>query len=338
MSTQAEIEPVIEPSLTDDLAAAWDEHEKETDDVDHQENEPQHAEADSTPDIVESPDDSEGVPETEGEVEDIAAAAPSDEVESAAPDSLPPEAREVWKEAPKALQDAIAKREKDYEAGIMKYAEHAKRAQQMDQVLQPYSQYMQMNGGPSQAIGTLLQAGANLQMGSPQQKAGQIAQLISQFGVDIKTLDNLLVGQAPAADPQQDVQAMIQQAFSQRDQQAQAFQAQQGQQAAASEVERFRADPKNEFYNDVWEDMTHILDLAAARNEHITMADAYEQACRYNPEVFKIMNSRASGKSVEKKRRAASSVHGTQSGPGGKTVPDTLRATIEQAWDASGQI
>ena len=263
--------------------------------------------------------------------------------ELVAPISLPPAAREAWKNAPKEVRDAVAKREKDFEQGIQKYAENAKRAQQMDQVLAPFSQFMQMNGGPAQTIQNLLSTGAMLQMGSPQQKAQVAASIIQQFGVDIQALDSILAG---SPQPQQDnsIQQAVQQAMQPYQQaftdfqSAQQAQAQQAQQAVTNEVDAFANDPKNEFYRDVAEDMADILDMAANRGQQVSLKQAYDRACMLHPEISTIIQSRQSAQEVEKKREAASSVSGTPNGPSTQNEPATLRQAIEQAWDTVGRL
>jgi len=173
---------------------------------------------------------------------------------STPPRSLSPTAREEWKNTPEAVKKEIAKREADFEAGIVKYSQDAQRARGMDQVLQPYQQLFAMNGGAPNVLPGLLQTASVLQMGTPQQRAGRIADLIKQFGVDIRMLDEVLVGQAPKDDP---VQRAVNEAvapYQQHMEQLQRQQAQQQQyeqQQVGQEISQFAADPRNEFYNDV---------------------------------------------------------------------------------------
>ena len=136
-----------EETLMDDLAAAWDASE-ETEDAEVQQ-----------PEVTEEPgavDDTVGgreeIPDG-GDVpepvqSDTAAPEAAQEVKDDPPVGLSPAAREAWSEVPDAVKAELRKREEDYEKGIVKYADNAKRAEQMDQVLQPFNQLLAMNGGP----------------------------------------------------------------------------------------------------------------------------------------------------------------------------------------------
>lgn len=259
---------------------------------------------------------------------------------------LPPEAREQWKNTPKAVQDAIAKREADYAAGIEKHRHNSQRAQQMDRALAPFQQYLGMTGAPpAQTIGTLLQTASMLQMGSEQQKAQQIAQLVKQFDVSVPALDGALVGAAPSPEDQQVSQ--IQQAIGQavapyqqhmaQMQQVQQQQAVHQQQLVQTDIQKFAADPKNEFYNDVALDMADVLDMAANRNRAMSLPEAYDQACQLHPQIGKILSARNAAKEVANRQGAAASISGSPGGPGGGDADSSMRDLIETAWDSAGR-
>jgi hypothetical protein len=340
-----------------ELSDAWDEHEAEEESTKEIENvipveQPQLSETvpDGDTDISEDKlgesDDADGV-SGEAEPTDIEPTAEADGQGTVAdaPNSWSATARETWKDIPQPARDYIQKREQQMEQGMRKNAEQAQRASQMDQVLAPHQQYFAMNGGPGQSIKTLLEAGSGLQMGSPIQKAQIVSNLIKQFGIDISTLDNMLVGQAPAPEQQQqnDIQQAVQQAVApyqqhmQQIQQQQQFSQQQAQQGVNTDVEAFSTDPKNEFYRDVRADMADILDMAANRGRNMGMDEAYETACRLNPEISKIINARAQQESLADKRAAAASISGTPGGPGGRTPPNGMRDTIMEAWNTTGR-
>ncbi len=348
-------------SLADDLAAAWDKDDtviKEADDADTGSGEPESGSSDTGGLQVEGsetgqagdsdkpdaggPDDSGGVQvgeETRNVAEDGAASA-------GAPVSWNATARETWKDIPKAAQTYIEQREREMEAGIKKYATNAHRASQMDQVLEPYSQYFAMNGGAGPTMKNLLARGATLQMGTPVQKAQMVADMISQYSIDIGALDDLLVGKTPGGNVQQtsEVQQAVATAMQpfqqyiggvqQREQQAQ----QQQQQQIGSDVEAFASDPKNEFYKDVSNDMADILDMASNRGMEMSMAQAYERACSLNPEVSKILTNRTAAANAANKRRAGTSITGSPGGDGGPAVVGSMRESLEQAWDNAGQV
>lgn len=354
----------------DDIAAAWDAAEQETSDADQFTGESEESEA---PQQLETSDASEPEERTEQQGEDgapsgVETSSPESQISDKGPEgseqaevlqkpaeqdvvcpvSLPAAAREEWKNTPKAMKDAIAKRERDYAVGIQKHAEGAKRAAQMDQVLSPYRQYFAINGNnPAKTVSELLQTAASLHSGAPLQKAQQVVNLIHQFGVDVQAVDKLLVGETPDQPaPAQDhaIQQAVQQAVApyqqhmQQIQQAQAQQTQKAQGAAMDELQRFSQDPKNEFFRDVRMDMADILDFAAKRGMDMSLEDAYHRACQLHPEVSKVIGSRVQQQTVQRKRRASSSVAGSPGGPGGAQAPVDMRGAIEQAWDNAGRM
>ena len=346
MDTEQEVD-YQEDSLTADLAAAWENAFGEEDgDI---EGDVHQSSADPDESGVE--DGSEGgldssSPEgSSTEPEPVQGAGDTPEQKSEAdekpPVALSATAREAWKDTPPAIKAEIKKREADFAKGIQQYAENAKRAMGMDAVLQPYSQYFAMNGGAGNTIKTLLQTGAGLQMGSAQQKAELVANIIKQFSVDIRTLDNLLVGEAPPPEVQQNqqIEQMLQQRLAPYQQQMQQFQqmqqqrVMQEQQQIGSEIQQFAS--QNEFYNDVKMDMADLMDLAANRGRHMSLQEAYDRACQAHPEISKIMQTRGRAP-TEQKRRAASSISGGPAG-GGSAEPDSLRGAIEMAWENAGR-
>ena len=296
------------------------------------------------------PDDKQPDPDAAEPVPGDTKKPEGDGVRDASDDSAPvswnAKAREAWKKIPKEAREYIQQREHQMQVGLQKNAEGARRAQAMDQTLQPYQQYFAMNGGAGPTIQGLLQAGATLTMGSPAQRAQTVASIISQYGVDIATLDNLLVGKAPAPEVRQNefVQQQIQKAlapyqqYMSQQQQMQQERQQQTQNQAGTEVQRFAADPKNEFYRDVRMDMADILDLAAKRGLEMSMKDAYHRACLMHPEISSVMQARQRGGALAKKKNVAVSIQGNRGGGGESASPESTRAALEAAWDNAGSI
>jgi len=311
-----------------DLNAAWDAAESS-------ESEPEldaggEGEADTTPDSEPEPIVAEeGTPSPQDTPQ-----------EDKVPAGLSPALREEWKKTPKALQEWASKREKDYAVGLQKHAENAQRATQMDRVLQPFLPYLQMNGG-LKAVPETLQTAMTLQMGTPKQRAEAAANLIHQFGVDINMLDSLLSGeQVREQAPQLSEREMRIEQFLQQQEQQQRWAVQQQQEQVVSGVQAFINDPKNEFASDVRDDMADLLEMASRRNIPMTLDQAYDRACRMNPEISRIMQTRSGQKHVQNNRRAASSIHGS---PGGSILSnsgdsDDIAKILNEAWDRTGQV
>ena len=341
-------EAKVEDTMGADLAAAWDASEDERiGDETPPEPTPEITPAEelaAAPKSEEPPAEVKPAPIAGDETPPAEAAKIGEAPEDKAPVGLSPEAREVWKDAPKALREAIVKRETDYATGIQQYAQKAQRAESMDRALQPFQQFFATNGNnPAETISGVLQTASVLQMGSPNQKAQAVAQLIKQFSVDIRSLDSLLVGEAPAEGGNDQMGQMLDQRlgpinqFMQGFQQNQQDQRQQAQNEISTEVDAFSVDPKNEFYNDLKMDMADLMDLAANRGINMSMQDAYDKAVMMHPQISAIVSGRLGQKQVDNKRRAASSISGGPGGPGPVAEVGTTRAALEDAWDNAGR-
>jgi hypothetical protein len=345
-----------EDSLTNDLVAAWDAAEGEVADEPVEEIQEEEV-ADDTeiqPEPAAAAAES-GVPEPGSEEQSGSPSADDKGVPGnkqkggdtdRAPVSWGAATREHWKALPPQVKAEIQKRERDFSVGIQQYAENSKRANMMDQALAPYQQYFAMDGGnPGQSVNRLLQTASMLQMGSAPQKAQIVAQLIAQFGVDINTLDHMLAGKGtpPEMKQQEEVQRAIQQAVAPYQQTLQQLEQQQRahqhyvQQAASSSLDQFMADPKNEFYRDVQGDMADILDMSANRGMKMSLKDAYDRACKLNPEIERIIATRQGQRSLQAKRQKATSITGSPAGDG-LAPADSMRSALEQAWDNVGRM
>ena len=335
---EEEVVEVQEDSLNADLVAAWEASETDDDGDDTAEvQEPVSLDAGSGGQT----NDESPVRQDE---DNFGAVSAEPEASSKPPVGLSLEAREVWNDVPDAVKADIARRERDYEAGIEKHRVATQRVSAMDRSLQPYQQYLQMNGGAGEALQGLLQTGSSLQMGSPTQKAQVVANLIKQFGVDIKSLDSMLVGEAPTAESQQQnqMEQMLNQRLGPMQQQLEGYQQreqqqqQQAQGQVAQEVSNFGAN--NEFYNDVRADMADLLDMASNRQREMSMQEAYNLACANHPQISKIMSGRSSQQSVNQKRNAASSISGSPGGGMQGQAANSVAAALNDAWDSAGRM
>ena len=264
-----------------------------------------------------------------------------------APQSWKPAAREHWASLPPDVRAEIHRREHDVQQAFNQTAEERKLASAFKQVYAPYEAMIRGEGSdPIRAFDHLLQTSYQLRTAPPQQKAELVAGLIQQFGIDVRALDNVLTRQiggmprqpqqqqpmAPQADPRVD---QIMQALSNMHQQNAA----QRQEKANAEVASFAQ--SHEFLDDVRDYMADLIEVAANRGVDLSMEDAYNQACRANPEIAKVLDQRqratAAGQSQQRARQArtaSSSVRGNPKGAAPRAsgaVP--LRDAIEAAMD-----
>jgi hypothetical protein len=242
------------------------------------------------------------------------------------------------------------KRESEIQRTMSESADARNIAQQVVEVMRPHLARVQQNGmSPFQAIGNIFQIEESLAVGSMAVKAATIAQLVKSYNIDIQALDSALAGAPLPADTQ--VQSQVQELlrremapFQQMMQQAQQRRAnmqRQYEEQAASELDTFAADPKNEFLDDVKDAMADIIELGVRRGVDISTADAYAQACQFDPRVKAVIASRntrttsiSAAAAARKARAAAVSISGAPViGDDVTKTPDHLRGAIEAAME-----
>jgi hypothetical protein len=264
-----------------------------------------------------------------------------------APNSWTPKAREHWNKIPDEVKSEIQKRELEIQQGLTRSADARKLANEFQQTVQPFEGLIRsQNSTPIQAVQNLMTTAAGLTLGTAQQKAQIISEIIQNYGVDINILDKVLVGQ-DVSSPNDEIAKLIDQRLAPVNQLMQQVNTArqetqaQAQQRVQQEIQDFANDPKNEFFNDVREDMADLMDLAAQRGQQMSLADAYERAVYANPKTRELAASRmnptarSSGRPNVRKRRAASSVRGgsPSNTASGDKAPNTWRSAIEQAFD-----
>jgi hypothetical protein len=286
------------------------------------------------------------------------AAAPQASAPSA-PRSWSAAVREHWSAVPPEVQAFIAKRENEIARTLQAATEHRRIAERFHQVVAPYQPIIQAEGrrDPFEAVDGLLKTVAVLQVGTPQQKATRMANLVSHYGIDIQLLDHALAGTAPQQSAElKQVEEMLNQRLApvdnllQRVNHAEQRREQALNQSIDAELDQFRG-TNPEFFEDVRLQMADLMDLYAARNQPLSLADAYKLACQIDPQVSQVVAKRGAGNvslamsgngghpvptSVQRKKNAASSVI---SPPGGAPVNSgekTLREEIAEQLARAG--
>jgi hypothetical protein len=264
-----------------------------------------------------------------------------------APRSWKPGAREQWGSLTPEVQQEVLRRESE----VYRFAQNTAQARQiadnLSQMGQQFAPALQAEGvDVLTATQNLMGMVSRLRFGTPMERATTIAGLIEAYGVDLPTLDQHLaakLGGQPAMQqqPQQFQDPRVDQLLSSM-QIAQQQREQQTVQAAVNEVVQFGQG--KDFFQDVRQDMADILDMAARRGIDMPLEQAYDRACRMNPEIFRIISQREAAASAqngspstERNKLAASSVRSTPATPP-RTVaaPANLRDDLEAAWgDAS---
>lgn len=257
-------------------------------------------------------------------------------------------AREHWSKIPKQAQEEIVRREKETAQTLRQSAQARQMANDFQTVVNPFLPMIQAQGSnPMQAVKNLMTTAAGLTVGTQEQKARIVREIIQNYGIDIQTLDAVLAGQpiqqqqnpgqqnhlAPPAWAQPIFQFMngVQQTRAQREQQILAD--------AESQTEQFAA--KHEFFEDVREEMADLMEVAARRGVIMTLDQAYEKTIALNPELSAVVNqrkaaARAAGNNLQRNRNAASSITGApKNGPAGAPQGgDDRRSALAEAWDS----
>lgn len=261
-------------------------------------------------------------------------------------------AREHWAKVPKEAREEITRREAEITQFIGRHGGAIQHKQQFDEVVQPYLPFIAaQQSTPLKAFQNLMNTAARLTTGAPEQKARVIAEIMRNYGVDVRTLDGVLTSQLSGAGPSpahQDQQppAWAQPLFNfmtqaERDRQARE---QRTRDEAAAELAEFEKKP---YFDVLQEDIGLIMTRAASKGQLITMAQAYEKARKMNPEVDKILTQReqaAAGNggdhsALMRARVASSSVKGSPvsgaavpNGAAKKDPPKDRRAALEDAF------
>jgi hypothetical protein len=259
-----------------------------------------------------------------------------------------PTAREHWSKIPKQAQEEIVRREKEAAQVVRQSAQARQLSNDFQTVVNPFLPMIQAQGSnPMQAVKNLMTTAAGLTVGTQEQKARIVREIIQNYGIDIQTLDAVLSGQPlqqqqnpgqqnqlappPWAQPIFQFMNGVQHTRQQREQQILAD--------AESQTEQFAS--KHEFFEDVREDMADIMEMAARRGVSMTLEQAYEKTLALNPELSSIVNQRkaaqrAGSSNIQRNRNAASSITGApKNGPAGAPQGgDDRRSALAEAWDS----
>jgi hypothetical protein len=259
-------------------------------------------------------------------------------------------AREAWAKVPPEAQRAVLDREREVSVLMQQTADERRTASQFASTLEPYRQQLQQQGykDPFTAVNEIVGTAVRMQTGTMEQRAQATYEVIKSFGIDINALDNAIVngGQLPAGSeaPNRQMEEMLNKRLApidalmqQRTQQNENTQ-HVNQQQARQDVATFSETA--EFISDVRTTMADLMQLAAKDGRVLTMPQAYETACKLNPEVSKVIQQRENAQRVngrnqelENKQVAASSVTGVPAGGGDMTKLNTLEDALNAAWD-----
>lgn len=274
-------------------------------------------------------------------------AAPTPVPTAAAPAAKPPrswsaEAKAAFAQLPEPVKQDVLRREKEISQGLEQAAPARKHYESFQEVVKPFVPLFEAYGitDPLPAIKQLLTTRATLEIGTPDQKAQLLANLVHEFGIDVQALDAHLVKKGPVK-PFAPARPVPRPDYRQDPSLAPLFQlAEQFKQAqyqkAEAEVAKLESLPH---FEELREDIADIVETFAAAGKSITPENAYKRALALNPDlepappaVPVITKSQAAA--ILASRNAASSISGTPR-TGAKPAPTDRRDQIAAAWEAS---
>lgn len=277
-----------------------------------------------------------------------------------APATWKPAVREFWEKLDPLVREEVLRRESEIARALTETGDARRFHREMSETLTPFNHLLTLGGlTPSQNIKALLSTVNNLRLGSPAQRSEILAQLVMDYGADLPALDSALArrlgkGGAPRGGGNgggagTDIDAAIQRHLSPLIAPLQEFakgrEATQKQEDARieAELQAFVADPKNEFVNDVLQEMADLMGVYSGRGVKLSLQDAYQKAIMLHPDISKILSQRqidaAAKKKAEEAAAALQAGASVSSSTGAASLPAAgdgadLRKTLEAAFDA----
>lgn len=273
---------------------------------------------------------------------------------AAPPSTWTAKAKAEWAALPESIRAEVKKREADVAKGFEQYSAKARLADEMAKEIAPYQQLIDRQGGtPTTVIRSLLATAAQLHSGTPQDRGRLVMQIAQQYGADITPyVAGMQPQQQPAGDasglnPQQ-LQGYVQQLVAPYEQRLQQYEQQvltaqqQREQEQQSQLQAvitaFQSEtlpdgsPKHTYFDNVRTVMSGLLNSGAAQS----LEQAYEMACRADPEVSAAIQSeqtrKAQATQLEEARRKAEDAKRASAanvrGQGGIGMADTSKLTL----------
>ena len=288
----------------------------------------------------------------------VAASVAKDDPVERAPSSWKTTTKAKWATVDPEVRQEVIRREREA-AQVLTTSDNARRfTNDMSQVLGPHSARLQSLGvQPAKAVELLLQTDAILSQGAPAARAQRMAKLITDYGVDLKLLDEVLAGMPVSQEnPMLDrVAQMLDQRLAPVNQflttqQRSVQQAdQQETQRVMQEVDAMEANvEKYPFFHRVRTEMADLVEVKAKQGVSISLDQAYNRCVMADDALSAEMVARksadasrvaAEARNAQARRAlgASRSVAGSATGsPGTVVAASDRRGTIAAAFEALG--
>jgi hypothetical protein len=226
-----------------------------------------------------------------------------------APSSWAKEQHDNWAKIPKEAQEYVELREKQMLDGIEQYKQGHQQALEMQRVIEPFRGSLQKHGvSETQAIQNLFTHHIALTEGTTEARQAAFVALGQNLGL----IPN--EGQPPVDQRTQELQQRLERIERQEQQRAQQAQAQ-SYSKIEQEVNAFASDPKNEYFDEVADDVVTLLKTG------IDLQSAYEKAVWANP----ITRAKELSKSVAEQTKALSAKSQQQAKAAKKATSSNVR-------------
>lgn len=271
------------------------------------------------------------------------------------PQSWRPAQKAKWGALDPEVRQEVVRREREMTRTLSDTAQARQLATAFNATVQPFAARIQsMNAHPMAAVHELLKADHILSTAPKAKRAEFMAQLISDYDVDVVELDRALSGKPQANPVANEVERMVQERLApfQNFMASQQQQEQHRQQAqyttVAQQMEAMEADPKFPHFSEVRGDMADVIEIQAKKGVYLTLDQAYNRAVAMNPDVSQKVGQQSdtdakknaaqlANARAQRALNASKSVGGAPNGvPNGQSLPDDRRATIAAAFDALG--
>jgi hypothetical protein len=253
---------------------------------------------------------------------------------------LPVSLRDKWGTLPREFQQYWADRERDMAVKIQETTDDRKLAKEFKDIASPYEAMLRQHNTTATAhVSDLLKASYTLNTGTPQQRAEVFYGLLAQFQPDAATLQALIqrkpipMAQQQAAKPV-NVQEEVDKALKTREE---TRAVNEGKAAA----DAFKADPANEFFDDVRDTMSKAIDAGFVQGSTWPelLKKAYDFAVQQHPEIKKVLADRATAATPAAKPKPVASVKPSL-GPGNRNASPKKKMSpqeaVEWAWKQNG--
>lgn len=222
------------------------------------------------------------------------APAPETDAAPAPPVSWSAQAKAKWHELPPEIQAEVAKRERDVTKGFTKLDDERAFARSIQQVLSPVASVMQANGlPPTQYLQGLVQTDQFLRTASPDQVKQALMNFAAQRGIRFDA-DATQQPSEPNYTALQQQVAQLQSQLTAREQAARHAE----ESTIAADIEKFRNDPANVYFEQVKSAMSGLLMSGRAQS----LKDAYDQAVWAVPETREALLAQQKAQEIARQR------------------------------------